>query len=178
MSELDGSNEELTWSENDFYFSNGIRWLLKQKVIHPSFEDCFFINLNGFTLKKFNDDIMHIKYRKIVIISTAALMPLAYFWFINNNRVIAIFETGNLINDIEKSLLSLSMGEKFLVSNYQSSIRLSASEVILLKLHLEEEKLSSIKYILNCSNKVLYNRMRALAKKFRVRKLGHLLIKS
>lgn len=165
-----------SWPASDFFFGYGIRSLVAQLKQTNEQSEYFFINLNGHTLKSFFREFTDFSSKKIIIISSRRLMPLAFFWLTESEKVCGVFESSVPAEEIIKALNSTRPEVKISIPKIRASDNLKLREVFFLQNYLEKGRLAEIQ--LNCSVKysTLKNWKASIARKLGAKKLEHLLV--
>lgn len=191
------------WPKDDHYFGMGVSELvselnkkismsgktskhqLKRLVIME--QDFAFINLNGYSLVGFLNEVKQcvLSKKKIIIIATEMLMPLACFCLTADIRVFAVFDcrckVSEIVNELFSKLLKtqknndVKVNEPFYSFYYKKERTLQQSplthkDVLMLRIFFTEEN-SSFNNILGFSSSSVYRWKVLLAGKFGVRKL-------
>lgn len=166
-------NDQNYWPQNDFHFGVGVTEVIKilTKSTEEENNSYFFINLNGFNLLKFFSDFpnMALKGKKIVIISSTQLIPLAHFCFVECDSVVAVFNSSCHIEEVI-SILQKNNSKNKISTMASNNTKLNYKDILLLQFFFNEGRspfsnLIGKKIPCNCRWKL------ALAQKFGVRKL-------
>lgn len=167
-----------SWPENDFYFSRGISVLSRKLINSHSGSDYLFIHLNSYTLKSFFRSFSQLSKSgyQLIIISSQRLMPLAFFWHLKCQAVSAIFESRCSVNDIIRGLDTVATGRQIVWSFPGPACRLSSIDVLLLRHYLEGGSMSYLQEKHCRAYSTLQGWKTTVARKFKVKKLEHLLI--
>ncbi|MGS3490035.1 hypothetical protein ACB276_19710 [Enterobacter hormaechei subsp. xiangfangensis] len=101
------SNKDLniSWPAEDVFFNRGISLIMDsmKAVIHTN--DLLFVHLCGYNLRKFMLDFPSFE-KKLVIITSKRLRPLANFLITNYTEVIYVFDNTESITSICENLIS------------------------------------------------------------------------
>lgn len=167
-----------SWPEDDFYFSSGISLLARKTMRAYSGADYLFINLNNYTLKRFFRSFSQLSKSgyQLIIISSQRLMPLAFFWHLKCAAVSAIFESRCSVRDFIRGLDTVAAGRQIVWSFPGPACWLSSRDVLLLRHYLEGGSMGYLQEKHCRAYSTLQGWKTAVARKFKVRKLEHLLI--
>lgn len=167
-----------SWPENDVYFSMGISVLARKMINSHSGSDYMFINLNSYTLKLFFRSFSQLSKSgyQLIIISSQQLMPLAFFWHLKCHAVSAIFESRCSVHDVIRGLDAVATGRQIVWSFPGPACLLSSKDVLLLRHYLEGGSMSYLQEKHCRAYSTLQGWKTTVARKFKVRKLEHLLI--
>ena len=164
------------WPISDLFFGYGVKSLLTGLDQSSDENDYFFINLNRHTLKFFLQDFAEFRSKKIIIISSPRLMPLATFWLTESNKVCALFGSCTPVEEIVRVLNIMPPETKTSLPALRAKETMSLREVFFLKNYLEKGKLARFPLLPSMGSSTLKNRKISVARKLGVRKLEQILL--
>lgn len=166
-----------SWPENDIYFAKGISVLARMLIRPKSSVDYLFINLNNYTLASFFRSFAQLSKSgyQLIIISSHRLLPLAFFWFVKCKTVSAVFESRCSLDDFTRGMDTVARGHQIAWSQPEPELLLSSRDVLLLRHYLEDGSMNYLQEKHNRAYSTLQGWKTALARKFSVRKIEHLL---
>jgi hypothetical protein len=170
------SRHALSWPASDFFFGYGIKSLVARLKQTSETSEFFFINLNCYTLKAFFKEFAGFRSEKIIIISSRRLMPLAFFWLTESEKVCAVFESSVSAEEVIKAINDTPPQGKIPFPLLRTSDKLTFREVFFLKNYLEKGKLAEIQINHSMKYSTLKNWKASIARKLGARKLEHLLV--
>lgn len=96
----------ISWPAEDLFFNRGISLIMEniKSVIHTN--DLLFVNLCGYNLRQFMLDFLSFEKKRLVIITSKRLRPLANFLLTNHTEIIYVFDYTESITSISENLIS------------------------------------------------------------------------
>lgn len=167
-----------SWPEDDIYFSKGISVLTRFFIKLEPGVDYLFINLDNYTLASFFRSFSQLSKSgyQLIIISSHRLLPLAFFWFLKYKTVSAIFESRCSLNDFIRGMDTVASGRQIAWPHPGPARLLSSRDVLLLRHYLEGGSMEYLQEKHSRAYSTLQGWKASVARKFKVKKIEHLLV--
>ncbi|MGY3306976.1 hypothetical protein ACVW06_000001 [Pantoea ananatis] len=168
--------DDITKGKNIF-FDLGIKEL-KKKVPHSITNNrrgISFIYFHDVFLKNYlNQDLINRKHKRIVIISTQRMMPLALYYYRHFWNVVAVIDAKSSLQKITEIIENVCFCGIRNVSDKECVGRLSSFEYNILKMRLDGFDATQVTKKLDINLKQYYQHSERLSKKMGVRKFHYL----
>ncbi|MDJ0042437.1 MULTISPECIES: Vi polysaccharide biosynthesis protein TviA [Pantoea] len=166
------------WPPNDIYFGAGVKGLIDYLAVETNERNYFFVNLNAYSLISSFHFFSHANElrKKIVIISSPRLSPLAEFWLAENDNIIAAFSCFDMPDNIVRQLIQHQPGEKIANINVRSTVKVNRKDIITMKYFLYESGMKELTERFINSPSTVYRWRKCISEKFGVKEPRHLLI--
>lgn len=168
---------EDTSKGKNVFFELGVKEI--KKMVPGFFKDnkrgLSFIYFHDVLIKKLlNQEIINKKHKRVVIVSTQRMMPLALYYYRNYWNVVAVIDATSSIQRVLQVIESYYFNTLKFTTDKDSYSDLSQYEYMILKLMLNGNDIIKVIDELNIDRKQYYNYSRMISKKMGVKRLYHL----
>lgn len=125
------------WPASDVFFGYGVINLVPRLKKTSEKNEYLFINLNHHTIKSFFSDFSEFYSKRIIVISSRRLMPLAIVWLTEIENVCAVFESSVPVEQLVMALNSAPQNVKISFPQLRASDSVTLREALLLKFFLK-----------------------------------------
>lgn len=169
--------EPKCWPEHDIYFKAGVSILHEKLNADGIRRAYYFLHLDGYTLRNFLLDLPLATDRKIVIISSLRLLPVAHYFMANYHNVCAVFDSKTKIETLVK-MLKTPLSHKGNSNVIEHSPKITCKDIIILRHYLTAGNMDYIQRRYSRSYTTVQQWKSKLACKLSIRKLEYLILRS